>query len=101
RWSILDDGVLVASNPSANDSSSLRVVARAIGSARVVADIPGWRADTLIVAVNTRQAVHVEDGFSERTLDSRWIPLGAPQPLTTEGTLYPNGDLEWESGVLL
>jgi hypothetical protein len=106
RWSLPDPSILSPQSSAPTDSASLRVVGRAIGTARVIAEIPGWRSDTLVVGVNTSQSVHVEDEFTGRTLDSRWLPLGSPAPYvgrtsSNASALFPNGDLEWDSGVLL
>lgn len=106
RWSLPDGSVLSPETGASPDSSAIPVVAHAVGSARVIASIPGWRADTLVVTVNTNQSVHVDDDFSGRTLDSRWLPLGSPAPYVGRSSsnspgVFPNGDLEWESGVLM
>jgi DNA-binding SARP family transcriptional activator len=108
RWTVLDSGVIRAHVHSANgrDSSGAWITGRSVGTTRLVAAIPGWRSDTVPVSVRTPQRVDVNDGFSGPALNNRWIPLGVPLPVlgkTTDGTsaLFPNGDLEWESGVLL
>lgn len=108
RWSLPDLSVASSAGPTTGaDSAAVRVVGRAIGNARVVTSIPGWRADTVVLAVNTRQPIHVEDAFTGRAIDARWIPLGSPAPYVgvSPGTgtpgVFPNGDLEWDSGLLL
>jgi DNA-binding SARP family transcriptional activator len=70
----------------------------------VIASIPGWRADTLSVEVGGVHAVGLSDNFS-RGLDREvWLPLGSPRPFTrADGgapALFPNADIEWQSGVL-
>jgi DNA-binding SARP family transcriptional activator len=108
RWTVLDSGVVqtVPSAAGARDSAHIAVVGRAVGTARLVAMLPGWRADTVPVSVAPSQRLEIDDSFSGPALDSRWIPLGVPLPAlgrTVDGTpgLFPNADLEWESGVLL
>jgi hypothetical protein len=109
RWALLDRGAVEIPPTSRNSAlyaSTIRAVGANVGSARLVAEIPGWRADTLAVAVSGTQPVHVEDRFDNPQLDTRWLRLGNPEPRIgrlSDGTagLFPNGDLEWESGVLL
>ncbi len=87
--------------------AALRVVGRAVGSGRVVASVPGWRNDTLTLLVSSSQPLHLDDEFRGTTLDSRWLALGEPAPFVgpVPGSnvrgLFPNGDMEWESGALL
>ncbi|MDB4876520.1 MAG: hypothetical protein JWM41_2966 [Gemmatimonadetes bacterium] len=107
RWSVLDPKIVQPADPTNKPSSSLHVVGRAPGNASVIASIPGWRADTVALAVSTTQSITIADSFSAPRIDSRWLPLGEPLPYvarapgTMSPALYPNGDLEWESGVLL
>jgi dipeptidyl aminopeptidase/acylaminoacyl peptidase len=108
RWVFLDRDVVRPSRDTADTASlSADVVARGIGDARVVAEIPGWRADTVVIAATSTQAVQITDLFDRATFDSRWRPLGRPAPFTgqapgsTTPAAFPNGDVEWDSGLLL
>jgi DNA-binding SARP family transcriptional activator len=109
HWHLLDRSVLDGTDSSgdASDSIPFHVVGKSAGTARVIATIGGWRADTLTVVVSSTQPIHVEDDFSRPGIDSRWLSLGAPPPRVGPApnsktpALYPNGDLEWDSGVLL
>lgn len=108
-WRVLDASVVGVRDSSStqNDSSAFRVVAKSAGSARLIAAVPGWRSDTLTLVVGSTQSTHIEDDFSRASIDPRWLPLGSPLPRVGVGpdgvtrSLYPNGDLEWDSGVLL
>jgi DNA-binding SARP family transcriptional activator len=107
RWSFPDSASLRPIASGSHDSLAVggRVVGMREGFARVVATVPGWRADTLVVRVGAGSVTVLADDFT-RPLDvSRWQPLGTPMPVvrtlaTGEPALAPNGDLEWESGVL-
>ncbi|HET9426206.1 MAG TPA: AAA family ATPase [Gemmatimonadaceae bacterium] len=74
------------------------------GPVTVVASIPGWRHDTLTIQVGESPLTAIADDFSSGIAPERWISLGSPRPLTrtdASGTaMYPNGDVEWPSGVL-
>jgi len=76
--------------------------------------VPGWRSDTLTLLVSSGQSLHLADEFQSASLDQRWMVLGDPAPFIgdapsatstssskRERALYPNGDLEWDSGALL
>lgn len=74
------------------------------GRVKLIAAIPGWRVDTLDIQVGDEAPVQF-DGSFERGLTARWRSVGAPLPFVRRdsagrATLYPNGDLQWQSGVL-
>jgi Tol biopolymer transport system component/DNA-binding SARP family transcriptional activator len=110
EFKLLDDNIAAIDT---GRGAALDIVGRLPGTARVVTYVPGWRSDTLTVLVSSPQSLHVADDFHSATLDPRWIALGDPAPyvasapsaLSTgsapERALFPNGDLEWDSGVLL
>jgi hypothetical protein len=81
------------------------LVARQPGAVRVVASIPGWRYDTLNIQVGTGASPGLSDGFADGISPDRWLILGAPRPLIRRNSvgrlsLFPNGDAQWQSGVL-
>jgi DNA-binding SARP family transcriptional activator len=97
----------VQSGSSVTDSAqapTLSVRALDSGMVRVMAGIPGWRADTLLVRLGAAENAMLQDAFSSSLDTTRWIALGIPQPSVGNrgGTaaLYPRADFEWESGVL-
>lgn len=77
---------------------------RRAGTARVIASIPGWRHDTLTLQVGTTAATAAADDFSAVFQSDRWLAIGQPRPrvATEQGlaVLYPNADLQWQSGML-
>jgi hypothetical protein len=74
--------------------------ARRAGTARIVASIPGWRYDTLSVHLGSTNSSGLEDDFAHGIEGSRWTVLGSREPFARASALYPNGDLQWESGLL-
>jgi hypothetical protein len=80
------------------------LIATGEGRATIVASIPGWRTDTLTLAVGSSQDVGLDDRFSTPIDARRWILLGDPAPrvgsIQSASALLPSGDFEWESGVL-
>jgi len=75
------------------------------GVARIVAAIPGWRYDTLFVHVVGTAAGLLVDDFRTGVQDARWLVLGRPLPTVKQDAdgkpaLFPNGDLQWQSGLL-
>jgi hypothetical protein len=112
QWQLLDsahDAVLLPAMDGETDDYARRLVARRDGTVRVTASVPGWRSDTLTVMLGTAASSALRDDFTHG-LDTRtWIPLGDPPPRVGAApgdssgahALYPNGDLQWESGVLL
>lgn len=87
-------------------TGTLRVVARREGNVRVIAAIRGWRADTVTLIVGAGD-LSINDDFSRGIVATRWTPLGEPAPYVGRDplsagrfALFPNGDLEWESGLL-
>jgi TolB protein len=106
EFKLLDDNVAVVDT---GNGAALRIAARKPGASRVVASVPGWRSDTLTLLVGSAQSLHVSDDFRSAALDARWLALGDPLPYvgaapdvtTGNRALFPNGDLEWDSGALL
>lgn len=106
-WSVLDSGsspVSLHRNPESHD---LTVVADRVGIARLVATIPGWRSDTLPLVVASAALGGFVDSFGGGIDAARWLALGEPAPYVgadpsdrTRRALFPNGDLEWDSGLL-
>jgi DNA-binding SARP family transcriptional activator len=103
EWRVSGTGVvaLPASSPLSVEQT---LIATSEGTAIVVASIPGWRTDTLALAVGSSQGTRLDDAFAAPLDTRRWIPLGEPLPAiaSVQGTpaLVPSGDFEWESGVL-
>jgi DNA-binding SARP family transcriptional activator len=89
-------------------SESGQVVGVGPGETQVIADLQGWRADTV--------AIRVADGTPRRVLHedwqqgidpARWRAFGDPRPVAPEGIgrggsrgLNPNGDAKYGSGVV-
>jgi DNA-binding SARP family transcriptional activator len=92
------------SNGVGDSSASLHARAYRDGLITLVASVPGWRSDTFTVRVGAATYSLLDDAFSTRVEPSRWISLGEPAPqVASHGgvtALFPNADLEWESGVL-
>ncbi|MEO7648768.1 MAG: hypothetical protein ABIV11_11145, partial [Gemmatimonadaceae bacterium] len=107
RWSSLDPTIVdVRSVPAASPARALLVAERQ-GTARIVADMGGWRADTAFVQVTPAGTAGLRDNFESPELSSFWVPLGTPPSFTKAGVgrdgsrgLLLNGDAQWESGVL-
>lgn len=77
----------------------------AAGTVRIEASIPGWRYDTLSVRVGSPAQAGVLEDFDKGIQAQRWLVLGIPTPsvrAAAGGTtaLFPNGDLQWQSGIL-
>jgi hypothetical protein len=76
---------------------------RANGSTQITASIPGWRVDTMTLRVGRTGPAGVSDDFAAGIAE-RWIALGSPRPVTrfVDGvpSLFPNADLQWQSGLL-
>jgi hypothetical protein len=74
------------------------------GIVRIIATVPGWRADTLFVRCGVADYAVLEDSFVRAIDPGTWLSFGAPPPVVAPrgqpAGLYPNGDFEWESGVL-
>jgi hypothetical protein len=83
---------------------SYTLTARRSGVVRVAASIPGWREDTLTIHVDGARAPQLSDDFAQGLSPANWIVLGQPRPLVRDSgagpRLYPNGDLQWQSGIL-
>ena len=77
---------------------------RRAGTAGIIASIPGWRHDTLTVQVGSVAAPSAVDDFNTALQPDHWFAIGQPRPrVTTEQgatVLYPNADLQWQSGML-
>lgn len=108
RWRFLDRGVVQPQNDGGDTATlAVNIVARTVGDARVVAEIPGWRADTVLLVATSTQPIQIVDSFDRPIFDARWMSLGRPSPFTgrapgtTQAAAFPNGDLEWDSGLLL
>lgn len=107
RWSLLDSAHTGTLLPAAGAGSdySRRVVTRSDGAVRVVAAVPGWRSDTITILAGSAATPSLSDDFSAGIDARRWLALGDPQPRVGDvgagaRGLFPNGDLQWESGVL-
>jgi DNA-binding SARP family transcriptional activator len=108
RWHFLDHGTVAPTTSTEDDTLSLvaHIAARTVGEARIVAEIPGWRSDTVVVVSTSTQPLHIADRFEKPSFDARWLPLGRPLPVIGRlpngvTAAFPNGDLEWDSGLLL
>jgi Tol biopolymer transport system component len=78
---------------------------RSAGTVRIAASIPGWRYDTLVVRVESPGQGGLSDDFKGGIQTKRWLVLGVPLPIvkndaTGSAALFPNGDLQWQSGIL-
>ena len=91
---------------SSADTAAHTYVIRPVrqGSVVVIASIPGWRADTLAIEVGGADTGGLSDDFSQGLSRNAWMSLGTPRPFTRSDSgkwaLYPNADIEWQSGVL-
>jgi hypothetical protein len=77
------------------------LMARAPGTARIVASAGGWRSDTTVVTITPPRLG--ETVFEEpwRVLDSTlWLTVGTPESFVENGTLRVNGDHHLQSGVI-
>lgn len=111
RWRLLDssrDAALLPASDGDSDEYARRVVADHDGTVRVVASIPGWRSDTLTMLLGRAATPALHDSFDHGIDPRTWISLGVPLPrvgfapgaFAGEHVVYPNGDLQWESGLL-
>lgn len=106
-WRIDAHGPLSFADSSEADTSRTRTLRGAhAGDEVLLSSIPGWRRDSITVNVSATLPLALHDAFMSGIDASRWISLGAPlpyvgrSPLEDGNALYPNGDLEWDSGVL-
>jgi Tol biopolymer transport system component/DNA-binding SARP family transcriptional activator len=104
---LLDDGIAELHVSSGDSTGTHQYVLRGIkaGTVRIAASIPGWRYDTLMVRVGSSAQSGLSEDFRNGFQAQRWLALGTPIPivkLDAEGrvALFPNGDLQWQSGVL-
>jgi len=108
QWSLLDSAHVATLLPNAGAGGGdyiRRVTVHADGETRVVADVPGWRSDTITILVGRAATPSLSDAFSAGIDARRWVALGDPPPRVGDvgggaRGLFPNGDLQWESGVL-
>jgi Tol biopolymer transport system component len=74
------------------------------GSVGITAAVPGWRYDTLTILVGDVGLASSSTGFTTVPGAGRWIEIGIPKPvLKVEGkttAVYPNADLQWQSGLV-
>lgn len=95
QWSAPDPGV-VSLSPG---SSDMVAIAQGTGAARLIAAVPGWRADTAIVLVGAGPATWITDDFL--SLDrATWRRLGRPAPEVRDGAVVLHADREWPSGIM-
>lgn len=108
EWSALDDAVeLIPLETSGDDDapSTVTMVAKRPGVARIVARAGTWRADTAFTLVGTPLTL-VSDDFSTAPSPARWTLLGDPLPAVVRdvtgggSALVLRSDRQWESGVL-
>ncbi|HVX39837.1 MAG TPA: AAA family ATPase [Gemmatimonadaceae bacterium] len=106
-WTLDQSGPLARADTLDSDTTAAQSLrATRTGDQMLVATIAGWRADSLRVTVSPAQPLDLRDDFSTGLDPIRWQALGTPLPYVGRGgsggtsVLYPNGDLEWESGVL-
>ena len=98
-------GSLVRRERTSDSASRWIIRAQRAGTIRVAAAIPGWRFDTLDIVVDASSSADLGDDFAQGISATRWRVLGSPLPFIRRGAnnravLYPNGDLEWQSGLL-
>jgi hypothetical protein len=90
--------------PDSITAGRFRLVATRPGRVRIAASIPGWRSDTMVVQIATNRQSGISDDFSQGIVEDRWLSVGVPSPMIRRDpggfSLVPNGDLQWESGLL-
>lgn len=101
-WSLVGDSSVVLRA----DGSGATLTAHREGRAKVIATIPGWRADTLTLAVGSHSS-EVADDFGSTISPARWVLIGEPRPslvpnprTTSHHALVLNSGAEWDSGIL-
>ena len=104
---MLDTGIAVGHQSEGDTSRTRQYVLRGVrsGTVRLAASIPGWRYDTLAVRVGNPGQFGLTEDFRAGIAPQRWLALGVPLPfvkLDGDGTpaLFPNGDFQWQSGLL-
>jgi Tol biopolymer transport system component/DNA-binding SARP family transcriptional activator len=104
-WSSSDSSIVRLADSAS--MSTVRLAAHGAGAASVVAQIPGWRRDSLALEVGQSSPSLFADDFSRGVLGPAWWPRGSPLPRVAaapgEGSgraMYPNADREWSSGIL-
>ncbi len=86
--------------------TSVTLSATGAGRARLIASVPGWRSDTLDVIASPSGPVDFLDDFSGGLSRDRWSVLGSPLPYVgpspsgSGNAVFPNSDLQWDSGIL-
>jgi hypothetical protein len=105
--SLLDNGIADLHGASGDSAQRHQYVLKGIkaGTVRIAANIPGWRYDTLSVRVGSAAQARLSEDFRNGIQPQRWVTLGTPTPIVLPDSsgkvaLFPNGDLQWQSGVL-
>ncbi|MHB1071783.1 MAG: AAA family ATPase [Gemmatimonadaceae bacterium] len=104
QWQLIDTGAARLVPSPADNGRSAYLHALRQGTVRLVAGIPGWRADTVEIEVGRTGPGPFADSFRAPPDPGRWELLGSPRPTVgiIHGTpaLVPRADLSWESGAL-
>jgi len=98
-------GRLVRDERTADGAGRWVIRAQRAGTLRVAAAIPGWRSDTMEIMVDAPSSADLDDDFAQGISVTRWRVFGSPVPFvrqdaTNRAVLYPNGDVQWQSGLL-
>jgi len=104
---LLDAGIAELHVSTGDSTRGQRYVMKAVksGTVRIAASIPGWRYDTLAVRVGSAGQSALSEDFRGGIQPQRWLVLGTPAPMVKPDAngvvaLYPNGDQQWQSGLL-
>ena len=104
---LLDDAIAKLRAEPGDSAGSHRYVLRTAkeGTVRIAASIPGWRYDTLVIRVGAAAQSGLSEDFRGGIQSQRWLTLGTPVPTVKHNvdrtaSLFPNGDLQWQSGLL-
>jgi DNA-binding SARP family transcriptional activator len=111
RFIILDSALVKASLRPVIDSlhlsTRIRLFVTGKGLARVAISAGNWRADTAFIPIGQETLALVHEDFESGLNKSVWRTLGDPVPQLARArgangsaALLPNGDREWESGLL-
>lgn len=106
RWSVSDAGGV--RRPDDGGLHRIRTAAGAVVELR--ADVGGWRSDTVRLRTTRLSPTGAEpvaaETWSDRPLETRWIPFGSPSPTLSSTpaadrrVVDPEGDEHFDSGLV-